>query len=101
MIATDGSGNLRDPSAMIQDPATKKWHFWVDYMSGGTQAGWHAYQHHYSADAIAGPWKLEGLAFNHSTTDPEAWDYAGQFSPSVIYDAAEPGDAKWFYFYST
>ena len=100
MIATDASGNLRDPSAMIQDPATKKWHFWVDYMSGGTQAGWHAYQHHYSADAIAGPWKLEGLAFNHSTTDPEAWDYAGQFSPSVIYDAAEPGDAKWFYFYS-
>ena len=40
--------------------------------------------------------KSPGKAFNHST-DPRAWDYAGQFSPSVIYDETEK---RWFAFYS-
>ena len=60
-------------------------------------SGWHAFQHHYSAETIEGSWvKSPGLAFNHST-DPNAWDYAGQFSPSVIFD---PVDKRWFAFYS-
>ena len=31
-IASDPAGNLRDPSAVVQDPKTKRWHFWVGMM---------------------------------------------------------------------
>ena len=48
-IANDSTGNLRDPSSVVQDPATGRWHFYVDYMAGKTQPGWHAVLHHYSA----------------------------------------------------
>ena len=95
-IALEPSGNMRDPSSVVQDPKTKKWHFWVDYMEGATQPGWHAYLHHYSSDSITGPWVSHGLALNHST-DPQAWDYMGMFSPSVIYDKEDQG---WYLFYS-
>eukprot|EP00037_Helgoeca_nana_P018779 m.181134 g.181134 ORF g.181134 m.181134 type:complete len:490 (-) comp24588_c0_seq1:216-1685(-) len=95
-IAHDPNGNLRDPSAMVQDPGTGRWHFWVDHMNGSTQPGWHADLYHYSAPAIAGPWLSHGLALPHST-DPAAWDSAGTFSPSVIYSAEEK---RWFLFYS-
>ncbi len=95
-IALDPTGNLRDPSSVVQDPQTKRFHFWVDYMPGGTQPGWHAYLHHYSASEITGPWKNHGLALNHSA-DPRAWDYSGQFSSSVIYSAEEQ---LWYLFYS-
>ena len=67
-------------------------------MRGSTQPGWHSYQHHYSADDLRGPWTNNGLApgLNHST-DPEAWDYAGTFSPSLIY---VPDEDLWYIFYS-
>lgn len=54
IIATRDDGNLRDPSAVVQDPVTGMWHFWVDYMAGATQPGWHAELHHYSATNITG-----------------------------------------------
>ena len=73
MIASDPTRNLRDPSSVVQDPVTKRWHFWVDYMKGGEQPGWHASLHHYSAAQIEGPWTNHGLAVNHSS-DPSAWD---------------------------
>ena len=95
-IALDPTGNLRDPSAAVQDPKTKRWHFWVDYMPGHTQPGWHAFLHHYSAETITGPWTNHGLALNHST-NPTAWDYSGQFSSSVIFDE---DDQLWYLFYS-
>jgi hypothetical protein len=83
-IAVDPTGNLRDPSAMVQDSQTKLWHFWVDYMPGSHQPGWHAVLHHYSAPEITGPWTNHGLALNHST-DPAAWDYAGQVRLSLTF----------------
>jgi hypothetical protein len=97
-IAHDPNGNMRDPSAMLQDPVSKTWHFWVDHMNGSTQPGWHAYLHHYSAPAIVGPWTLSGPtpALPHSS-DSDAWDFAGSFSPSVIY---EPEEKLWYLFYS-
>ena len=88
IVATRTDGNLRDPSAAVQDPVTGLWHFWVDYMPGATQPGWHAELHHYVADSITGPWRSKGKCVNHST-DPKAWDYAGQFSPSGIYSPHE------------
>lgn len=51
VIAVDPTGNLRDPSAAVQD-TSGRWHFWVDYMPGKTQPGWAAYQHHYSAASL-------------------------------------------------
>lgn len=103
-IAYDPQNNLRDPSPVIQDPATGRWHFWVDWMPSSTNPngdGWHAYLRHYSAPEIEGPWVNHGyqgqpFALNHSS-DPHAWDYAGQFSPSAIYDAAEK---TWWLYYS-
>ena len=77
-IANDTTGNLRDPSSVVQDPSTGRWHFYVDYMAGKTQPGWHSVLHHYSAAAIEGPYTNHGIApgMNHSD-DPTAWDYAG------------------------
>jgi hypothetical protein len=95
-IAEDPAGNMRDPSAAVQDPVTKKWHFWVDHMNGSTQPGWYAYIHHYSAPEILGPWVSHGLALPHSN-DPNAWDNQGTFSSSVIYSAEEE---RWYMFYS-
>ena len=99
-IAYDPANNLRDPSAAIQDPATKRWHFWVDWMPAdgphGFGNGWHAKLKHFSASAITGPWTNHGFALNHST-DPTAADFAGQFSSSAIYDA---GEKLWWLFYS-
>lgn len=98
-LIANPDGNLRDPSSVVQDPILKRWHFWVDFVPVGdpiSPSGWHSYQHHYSASAITGPWKSHGLAFNHST-DPDAWDSEGQFSPSIIYSAEEK---LWYYFYS-
>ena len=47
--------------------------------------------------ALGGPWGAgHPFALNHST-DPTAWDYAGQFSSSAIYDAA---DKTWWLFCS-
>lgn len=95
-IAFDPHACMRDPSAVVQDPKTKRWHFWVDHMNGTHQPGWHAFLHHYSAEEITGPWISHGLALPHST-DPSAWDYAGTFSPSVIYS---PEEELWWLFYS-
>lgn len=95
-IANDTTGNLRDPSAAVFDSVGGRWHFWVDYMPGSTKPGWHSFQHHYSAEKIEGPWTNHGLAINHST-DPKAWDYAGTFSPSVIFAEDEK---LWYLFYS-
>jgi len=95
LVAYDPTGNLRDPSAMIRDPKTGRWHFWVVW-SGGAHGGWGGYLHHYSADAIEGSWTNHGRAMNHSA-DPEAFDYRGMFSPSALYD--EQADA-WYLFYS-
>ena len=47
IIALDPTGNLRDPSAVVQDPVTGKWHFWAVYMPGATQPGWQGFLHHY------------------------------------------------------
>ena len=95
-IAYDPANNLRDPSPAVQDPATGRWHFWVDFMPGAQGPGWEASLKHFSAPEITGPWASQGFALNHST-DPAAWDYAGQFSPSTIYDAA---DKTWWLYYS-
>jgi hypothetical protein len=103
-IAYDPKNNVRDPSPVIQDPATGRWHFWVDWMPASVSAdgnGWLAYLRHYSAPEIEGPWVSHGyqgqpFALNHST-DPKAWDYAGQFSSAAIYDAA---DKTWWLYYS-
>ena len=97
-IANDSTGQLRDPSSVVQDPATSRWHFYVDYMPGTTEPGWHASLHHYSANAIEGPWTNHGIApgLNHSA-DSHAWDYAGTFSPSLIY---APDEGMWYMFYS-
>ena len=103
-IAYDPKANVRDPSPVIQDPATGRWHFWVDWMPPGPVGtagwrgdGWHASLRHYSAPEIEGPWVAShGFALNHST-DPSAWDYSGQFSSSAIYDAA---DKTWWLYYS-
>ena len=65
MIASDPTGNLRDPSSVVQDPVTKRWHFWVDYMKGGEQPGWHASLHHYSAAQIEGSWTNHPLNPQH------------------------------------
>ena len=96
MIAFDPRACLRDPSAAVQDPKTKRWHFWVDHMNGTHEPGWHAFLHHYSAQEITGPWTSHGLALPHST-DPTAWDFAGTFSPSVIFS---PEEELWWLFYS-
>ena len=99
-IANDTTGNIRDPSSVVQDPKTGKWHFYVDYMKGKlSKSGWHAYLHHYSAVDIEGPWINHGIAkgLNHSSTTATAWDNAGTFSSSLIYDA---DDASWYLFYS-
>merc|ERR1712000_653424 len=96
IIANDTTGQLRDPSAMVQDPKTGRWHFWVVYMPGKTRSGWRGYLHHYSAESIEGPWRNDGLALNHSA-DPHAFDNGGMFSPSAIYD---PDEGKWYLFYS-
>ena len=97
-IANDSTGQLRDPSSVVQDPATSRWHFYVDYMPGSLEPGWHAFLHHYSAAEIEGPWTNHGIApgLNHSA-DPQAWDYAGTFSPSLIY---APDEQLWYMFYS-
>ncbi len=95
-IAFDPHGNLRDPSAAVQDPVTKRWHFWVDHMNGSTKPGWDAYLYHYSAPEILGPWESHGLALPHSS-DPKAWDYSGTFSSSAIYSDEEK---LWYLFYS-
>lgn len=94
-VAYDPSGNLRDPSAMIRDPKTGNWHFWVVW-SGGAHGGWGGYLHHYSANSIEGPWTGHGRAMNKSS-DPEAYDAHGMFSPSALYD--EQADL-WYLFYS-
>eukprot|EP00966_Prymnesium_polylepis_P136175 3146516-Prymnesium_polylepis.1 len=96
VIAKDPSGNLRDPSAMIQDPKTLHWHFWVVFVPGSAQPGWAGYLHHYSSDSVAGPFVSHGLALNHSA-DPGAFDHHGMFSPSAVYDAASE---RWYLFYS-
>ena len=49
----------------------------VDWLPNATMDGWDAYQRHYSAADILGPWVNHGLALNHST-DPTAWDSVGQ-----------------------
>eukprot|EP00040_Diaphanoeca_grandis_P006561 m.37896 g.37896 ORF g.37896 m.37896 type:complete len:167 (-) comp17778_c0_seq1:1083-1583(-) len=95
-IAYDSNANVRDPSSVIQDPKTGKWHFWVDWMPGSVSPGWDAYLRHYSAPNITGPWLDEGFALNHST-NRNAWDYAGQFSSSALYDK---DDKTWWLFYS-
>ena len=95
-IASDDTGNLRDPSAMIQDVASGQWHFWVVYMSGATQPGWAGYIHHWSSPSIEGPFTNRGLALNHSA-DPNSFDHHGMFSPSAIFD---PDDGHWYLFYS-
>jgi hypothetical protein len=94
-IANASTGNLRDPSSVVQDPKTGQWHFYVDAY---TTNSWHSYQNHYAADNIDGPWTNHGIApgLNHST-DPKAWDYAGMFSPSLIY---VPAEHIWYIFYS-
>eukprot|EP00041_Stephanoeca_diplocostata_P015559 m.297419 g.297419 ORF g.297419 m.297419 type:complete len:463 (+) comp20080_c0_seq2:74-1462(+) len=101
IIADDPTGNLRDPSAMIQDPNTLLWHFWVVYMPGATEPGWNGFLHHYvssnsSLDTCV--WENHGLALNHSS-DPNAYDAQGMFSPSALYDpnGSNPG---WYLFYS-
>ncbi len=112
-IAYEPENNLRDPSSVVQDPVTGRWHFWVDWMPGGQGPGWHARLKHFSAPADAfdgaGPshvsnisnitgniWTNHGFALNLSVT-PTAADSAGQFSSSVIYDAEEK---TWWLFYS-
>lgn len=99
-LTNETTGNLRDPSAMVRDPATGMWHFYTDYMPGDVMPGWDAYLHHYSAPDIMGPWTNHGIApgLNHSD-DPTDWDFKGTFSSSLIYspnDEPEP----WFIFYS-
>jgi hypothetical protein len=103
-IAFEPEHNLRDPSPAIQDPATGYWHFWVDWMPTGSSDGWGAWLKHYTAPAITGPWVSRGFSINGShgfainhSRDPSAWDYSGQFSSSVIYDAAAK---TWWLFYS-
>lgn len=96
-IATDPSGNLRDPSAPVQDPTTGLWHFWVVYIPGATQPGWHGYLHHYrskNTTVESTEWEGLGLALNHSA-DQAAYDCCGMFSPSAIYDGG-----RWWLFYS-
>lgn len=95
-IAERIDGNLRDPSEAVRDPVTGLWHFWVDFMAGSIEPGWHAEIHHYSSQNITGPWTSHGKAINHST-DPNAWDSNGTFSPSVIYS---PDEKLWYLFYS-
>jgi hypothetical protein len=96
-IAADPTGHLRDPSPAVRD-AAGTWHFWVDYipLSQGTQSGWHAFLHHYTAPAITGPWTNQGLALNWST-DPNDYDSWGTFSSSAIYSASE---GLWYLFYT-
>jgi hypothetical protein len=99
-VASDPDGNLRDPSPVIQDPVTGRYHFWVDWLPGATMPGWDAYLRHYSAPNITGPWVNHGLALNHSS-DPAAWDYAGQFSSSAFFDAEDGTDhGTWWLYYS-
>ena len=97
-IAADAGAHLRDPSAVVRDASTGLWHFFVDYipLSQNTQAGWHAYLHHYSAPAVEGPWTSHGLALPWSS-DAGAFDSWGTFSPSVIFSST---DAQWYLFYS-
>lgn len=100
-IAKDVSGNLRDPSAVIQDPKTGLWHFWVVFMPGSTQPGWRGYLHHYvslNTSVESTEWLSLGLALNHSS-DPKAFDSGGMFSPSAVYDATGPRPG-WYLFYS-
>jgi hypothetical protein len=98
-VAADPTGHLRDPSPVVRD-ANGTWHFWVDYipLSQGTEAGWHAFLHHYSSPALEGPWTNHGLTegLNWSTS-PAAWDSWGMLSPSVIFSQAE---GLWFIFYT-
>ena len=76
-IAYDPAGNMRDPSPVVQDPVSGRWHFWVDWLPNATMDGWDAYQRHYSAADILGPWVNHGIALNHSA-DPTTWDSVGQ-----------------------
>ena len=55
------------------------------YVPGAEQSGWSGWLHHYSAPTIAGPFVNHGIALNKST-DPDAWDCNGMFSPSVLHD---------------
>jgi hypothetical protein len=46
IIAQEPGGSLlRDPSPAVKDPATGRWHFWVDYVPNSdplAPSGWHA-----------------------------------------------------------
>ena len=97
-IAADASGHLRDPSAPLRD-VDGVWHFWVDYipLSQGTEAGWHAVLHHYSARAIEGPWAAHGADVLAWSADAAAWDSGGMLSPGAMYSAEE---ALWYIFYT-
>ena len=94
-----GAGcDVQDPSPMIRDPQTGLWHFWSVFGCGGT-CGWAGQLRHWHSNST----ELESAAFldggqalNHSA-DPNALDSNGQFSPAIIYDAA---DSTWFLFYS-
>jgi hypothetical protein len=98
-VAADPAGHLRDPSPVVQD-ASGTWHFWVDFipLSQGTDAGWHAFLHHYSAPALLGPWSSHGLSegLNWSSS-PSAWDSGGMLSSSAVFSEAE---GMWFIFYT-
>lgn len=111
-IAYEPDNNLRDPSSVVQDPVTGRWHFWVDWMPGAQGPGWQARLKHFSAPAnvfdsprphrsnisnmTGNPWTNHGFALNLSL-DPKAADSTGQFSSSVIYDDDEK---LWWLFYS-
>merc|ERR1712107_929702 len=96
IIAENSTGNLRDPSGMVKDPKTGRWHFWVVYIPGTFQPGWSGYLHHYSADSMEGPFTNHGQAMDHST-DPSAFDFNGMFSLSALYDEDED---MWYLHYS-
>ena len=111
-IAYEPENNLRDPSSVIQDPGTGRWHFWVDWMPGGptpaqpqAPAGWQARLKHFSAPADVfdrAPARSRNISdttgsrlTNHGfaldlSSDPNAADSTGQFSLSVIYGAGAP-----------
>ena len=94
-----GAGcDVQDPSPMIRDPQTGLWHFWSVFGCGGT-CGWAGQLRHWysnSTELESAAFLDGGQALNHSA-DPNALDSNGQFSPAIIYDAA---DSTWFLFYS-
>ena len=97
-IAADAGGPLRDPSAPLRD-ADGNWHFWTDFipLSQGTEAGWHAVLHHYSASTIEGPWVAHGPDVLNWSTNMLDWDSGGMLSPGAMYSAEE---ALWYLFYT-